>query len=217
MGSFGGRRITPSRYGIRLALVLALSPALAVAGTQQYEDMSASVRSSLQQLINFSSPPRLFFADPADGKRWLNEMSRRLAAVLPQASVLQDERARRDFLTAVHYESARAGLNPQLVLAVMHVESAFRKYAISVAGARGLMQVMPFWAREIGDGKVRKLFQLRANLRYGTVILRHYIEVEKGNEFRALARYNGSLGRAVYPNTVYAKLKKYWQWEPGQQ
>ena len=107
------------------------------------------------------------------------------------------------------------GLDPQLVLAVIHVESAFRKYAISSAGARGLMQVMPFWTKEIGDGEARNLFQLRANLRYGTVILRHYLDKEKGDLNRALGRYNGSLGSSKYPNLVHAKLKKHWLWDEG--
>ncbi|MGI9298788.1 MAG: lytic transglycosylase domain-containing protein, partial [Gammaproteobacteria bacterium] len=123
--------------------------------------------------------------------------------------------ARREFLTAVHYEATRAGIDPQLMLAVMHVESAFRKYAISSAGARGLMQVMPFWTREIGDGDARKLFRLRANLRYGAVILRHYLDRENGDLNRALGRYNGSLGSAKYPNLVHSKLRKYWTWPGG--
>lgn len=189
-------------------------PFFASAG-QQYEEMSDSVRSSLRQLISQDiAPPILVFPTEAEGQQWLDEMSSRLAKILPSGSVLQDEEVRRDFLTAVHYEATRAGLHPQLVLAVMHVESAFRKYAISTAGARGLMQVMPFWTREIGDSDERKLFQLRANLRYGAVILRHYLDIEKGDLTRALARYNGSLGSAEYPNKVYIKLDKYWQWHP---
>ena len=195
-----------------LMLPFLLAAAVAPAAEQQYEKMSDSVRSSLQRQINHSSPPRLFFENPAEGRRWLDEMSRRLAKILPQSSVLQDEEARRDFLTAAHYEASRAGLDPQLMLAVMHVESAFRKYAISSASARGLMQVMPFWTREIGDGDVRKLFQMRANLRYGAVILRHYLDRENGDMNRALARYNGSLGRATYPNLVHAKLRQHWTW-----
>lgn len=197
--------------------------AFAAAAEQQYEKMSDSVRSSLQRQI--TRTPRLFFSDAEIGREWLREMSARLATVLPQKSVLQDNAARREFLIAVHYEATRAGLDPQLMLAVMHVESAFRQYAISSAGfsrcvqncassagARGLMQVMPFWTREIGDGDARKLFQLRANLRYGAVILRHYLDKENGDLNRALGRYNGSLGSAKYPNLVHAKLKKYWTW-----
>ena len=187
-------------------------PFFAGAG-QQYEEMSDSVRSSLRQRISQNiAPPILIFSSEEEGQRWLDSMSERLAKILPSKSVLQDEEMRRDFLTAVHYEATRAGIDPQLMLAVMHVESAFRKYAISIAGARGLMQVMPFWTKEIGDNDTRKLFQLRANLRYGAVILRHYLDIEKGDLTRALARYNGSLGSAKYPNLVYEKLSKHWQW-----
>ena len=187
-------------------------PFFAGAG-QQYEEMSDSVRSSLRQRISQNiAPPILIFSSEEEGQRWLDSMSERLAKILPSKSVLQDEEMRRDFLTAVHYEATRAGIDPQLMLAVMHVESAFRKYAISIAGARGLMQVMPFWTKEIGDSDTRKLFQLRANLRYGAVILRHYLDIEKGDLTRALARYNGSLGSAKYPNLVYEKLSKHWQW-----
>ncbi len=189
--------------------------AFANAAEQQYEEMSDSVRSSLRRQIGRPPPPRLFFANKAEGRKWLREMSARLADVLPQNSVLQNEEARREFLTAVHYEATRAGIDPQLMLAVMHVESAFRKYAISSAGARGLMQVMPFWTREIGDGDARKLFRLRANLRYGAVILRHYLDRENGDLNRALGRYNGSLGSAKYPNLVHSKLRKYWTWPGG--
>ena len=189
-------------------------PFFACAG-QQYEEMSDSVRSSLRQRISQNiAPPILVFPTEEEGQRWLDGMSERLAKILPSRSVLQDEEMRRDFLTAVHYEATRAGIDPQLMLAVMHVESAFRKYAISIAGARGLMQVMPFWTKEIGDNDARKLFQLRANLRYGAVILRHYLDIEKGDLTRALARYNGSLGSAKYPNMVYEKLDKHWQWRP---
>ena len=201
----------------------------AVGAEQQYEEMSDSVRSSLRRRIAGSPPPRLFFADKEEGRKWLNEMSRRLAEVLPRNSVLQDETARREFLIAAHYEATRAGLDPQLVLAVIHVESAFREYAVShagfgkcdrncatTAGARGLMQVMPFWTREIGDGNVRKLFQMQTNLRYGSVILRHYLDLENGDMTRALARYNGSVGRTTYPNLVHSKLQKHWIWRGGE-
>ncbi len=205
------RRIIFGVGGAVLRLLL-LAAAPAVAG-QQYEEMSASVRSSLQRQINETAPARLFFDKDEAGRRWLDAMDARLARALPGDSVLQDRVARRKFLTGVHHESLRAGLDPQLVLAVIHVESAFRKYAISTAGARGLMQVMPFWTKEIGDGDPRNLFQMRANLRYGTVILRHYLDIEKGDLNRALGRYNGSLGNSTYPNLVYEKLQKHWLWE----
>ncbi|MGI9306731.1 MAG: lytic transglycosylase domain-containing protein [Gammaproteobacteria bacterium] len=210
MEALSRRRITAAAV---FCAFWAAAFAPAQSGEQQYEDMSDSVRSSLRQSIGRAAPPRLFFAQKEEGLRWLDDMSARLARILPADSVLQEEEARRAFLTGVHYESTRAGLDPQLVLAVIHVESAFRKYAISTAGARGLMQVMPFWTEEIGEGEPRNLFQLRANLRYGTVILRHYLDIEKGNLTRALGRYNGSLGSEKYPNLVHAKLKQHWSWD----
>lgn len=207
-----GRRRIIFFGGAFLRLLLA-SAAFSASAGQQYEEMSDSVRSSLRREINQTAPPRLFFAEDEAGRRWLDAMDLRLSRLLPDDSILQDRLARREFLTGVHHESLRAGLDPQLVLSVIHVESAFRKYAISVAGARGLMQVMPFWTDEIGDGNARNLFQARANLRYGTVILRHYLDIEGGDLNRALGRYNGSLGSSKYPNLVYDKLKKYWTWE----
>jgi len=119
-------------------------------------------------------------------------------------------RTRLDLLRTVHYEASRAGLDPQLVLAVVHVESNFRKFAISSAGARGYMQVMPFWVGLIGK-KRDNLFNLRTNLRYGCVILRHYLDLERGNVSRALGRYNGSLGKPEYPNLVLQTLRVHWR------
>ena len=141
---------------------------------------------------------------------WISQMSRRLDRLLPEDSILRDSRRGLHFLRTVQYESRRAGLDPQWVLAVIQVESAFRKYAISTAGARGYMQVMPFWVGLIGSGH-HNLFDLRTNLRYGTTILRHYLDMESGDYFRALGRYNGSLGRAHYPNLVLRAWKKNWQ------
>jgi soluble lytic murein transglycosylase-like protein len=133
---------------------------------------------------------------------WLADMSKQLAVRFP------DETARTEFLATVHYEATRAGLDPQLVLGVIHHESNFRKYAVSVADARGFMQVMPFWLRLIGTPD-QNLFQLRTNLRYGCTILRHYLDVEKGDLYRALGRYNGSLGRPEYPTAVLAAAQRY--------
>ena len=130
-------------------------------------------------------------------------MSRRLEKRLP------DKKYRLDFLSTVHYEATRAGLDPQLVLGLIEVESGFKKYAVSQAGARGYMQVMPFWVKEIGtDGQ--DLFHLRTNLRYGCTILRYYINMENGNLYRALGRYNGSLGRPEYPNMVRSAWLGHW-------
>jgi soluble lytic murein transglycosylase-like protein len=135
-------------------------------------------------------------------------MSRRLA------SRVADERERREFLATVHYEATRAGLDPQVVLGVIHHESGFKKYAISTASARGYMQVMPFWMRQIGN-EGHDLFTLRTNLRYGCTILRYYLDIEKGDLYRALGRYNGSLGRSEYPSAVLAFMQRNWAWNPA--
>jgi len=183
-----------------LTLVVALAmaaPLAALAGAQQYEPLSASVRSAMSRAISDKGVPQLRFKDPEDGYRWLLEMSDRLAKRVP------DAKYRIELLKTVHYEATRAGLDPQLVLGIIHVESAFKKYAVSTAGARGLMQVMPFWVNLIGEGE-HNLFHLRTNIRYGCVILRHYLDIEKGDLYRALGRYNGSLGKPEYPNLVLA-------------
>ena len=105
-------------------------------------------------------------------------------------------------------------VDPQLVLGIIHVESNFRKYAVSKAGARGYMQVMPFWVKLIGNDK-QNLFNLRTNLRYGCTILRHYLKIERGDTSRALARYNGSLGKSRYPDNVLRVLARNWDYERG--
>jgi soluble lytic murein transglycosylase-like protein len=178
-----------------LVLLLALAPSAVLAGAQMYEPLSASVRAALNKAIADQAVPYLAFEDEAEARSWLAAMSARLAKRMP------DRVAREEFLVTVHYEAKRAGLDPQLVLGLIQVESAFRKYAVSTAGARGYMQVMPFWTKVIGAGD-DNLFHLRTNLRFGCVILRHYLDMEKGDLFRALGRYNGSLDRAEYPNTV---------------
>ena len=186
--------------------VLALLSATALAGNQQYEPMSASVRAALNKAVSDQSVPFLAFATQSEANAWLNVMSEKLARRMP------DRTLREDLLVTVHYEAKRAGLDPQLVLGLIQVESAFRKYAVSTAGARGLMQVMPFWIKVIG-GADDNLFHLRTNLRFGCVILRHYIDIEKGNLYRALGRYNGSLGRPEYPNLVLGAWKQ-WEFNP---
>lgn len=187
-------------------LLLLLAPATYSA--QLEEPLSNSVRAQMQKSISDSAAPYLVFAREEDGLHWLREMSRRLQKRIP------DQAVREDFLRTVHYEASRAGLDPQLVLGLIQVESGFRKYAVSTAGARGFMQVMPFWVRTIGMPE-HNLFHLRLNLRYGCTILRHYLDIEKGDLFRALGRYNGSLGRAQYPNLVLSAWRKYWSYEPG--
>ena len=175
----------------------------AYAGAQIYEPLSASVRAVMQRSVSDQATPGLAFATQHEADIWLNEMSRRLQKRIP------DARNRVDFLRTVHYEATRAGLDPQLVLGLIEVESGFKKYAVSSAGARGYMQVMPFWGKVIGTGK-ENLFHLRVNLRFGCTILRHYLEIEKGDLYRALGRYNGSLGRSAYPSLVRAAWHNNW-------
>ena len=175
----------------------------ASAGSQVYVPLSASVRAVMQRSVSDQAAPKVAFATQHEANVWLNEMSRRLQ------NRIQDADFRLDFLRTVHYEATRAGLDPQLVLGLIEVESGFKKYAISRAGARGYMQVMPFWTKEIGMPK-DNLFHLRTNLRYGCTILRHYLKIEKGDLYRALGRYNGSLGRSEYPNLVRAAWHNNW-------
>ena len=189
--------------GLLLVAALMLVPDLALAGKQQEEQLSASVRGVLQRAVSDRAVERPAFESVQEADRWLADMSPRLARRIP------DESSRLDFLKTVHYEASRAGLDPQLVLGLIEVESGFRKYAVSTAGARGYMQVMPFWVRQIGTPE-HNLFHLRTNLRYGCTILRHYLDIENGDLFRALGRYNGSLGRAEYPNMVNAAWQRHW-------
>jgi soluble lytic murein transglycosylase-like protein len=123
-----------------------------------------------------------------------------------------DWQTRKEFLQTVWYESKRAGLDVALVLGLIQVESAFRKYAISRVGARGYMQVMPFWTRVLADGDAGKLFHMSTNLRFGCVILRHYLDTERGDLYMALGRYNGSRGKPQYPNAVNAARKR-WEYK----
>ena len=188
----------------RLVLIVALLlPLTASAGAQKYEPLSESVRAALSRSISDQAPPRSSFLDSMDAIDWLSEMSLRLEKRIP------DREGRLEFLRAVHYEATRAGLDPQLVLGLIQVESGFKKYAVSSAGARGFMQVMPFWIKVIGRGD-DNLFHLRTNLRFGCTILRHYLDIERGDLFRALGRYNGSLGRAEYPNLVRGAWHGQW-------
>ncbi len=184
-----------------LAALAALVPLGARAGAQVEEALAPSVATVLSRAISDRPVPADWEQRP-DARAWIEDMSKRLAPRMP------DEAERRDLLRTVHYESVRAGLDPQLVLAVIHHESGFKKYAVSVADARGYMQVMPFWTRLIGSPG-QNLFHLRTNLRYGCVILRHYIDIEGGDLYRALGRYNGSLGRPDYPGAVMAAMQRY--------
>ena len=178
---------------------------ICLAGNQREEPLSNSVKALMQKSISDLAAPRLIFASQEEGKAWLSEMSKRLQKRMP------DQSYREDFLRSVHYEATRAGLDPQMVLGLIQVESGFKKYAFSSVGARGYMQVMPFWVKSIGNPE-HNLFHLRLNLRYGCTILRHYLDIERGDLFRALGRYNGSLGRPQYPNLVLGAWKKHWQY-----
>jgi soluble lytic murein transglycosylase-like protein len=177
------------------------------AGNQKEEALADSVRVALSRAISDPRPPQLGFTNDADRdawRQWSAVMSVRLQSRMPDAMV------RSEFLQTVWYESRRAGLEPGLVLGLIQVESGFRKYAISSAGARGYMQVMPFWTRVIGDGQPAKLFHMQTNLRYGCSILRMYLDLERGDLFLALGRYNGSRGKSEYPNAVRAAWRR-WQ------
>ena len=185
------------------AAMLGLAPAIAFAGAQRYETLSASVRASLAQAVTDRAADDL---DDPDTREWVRTMMPRIAGRM------RDEKRARELLVMARYEARRAGLDPRLVLAIIDVESGFRKYAVSGAGARGYMQVMPFWVREIGVPG-QNLFHLRTNLRYGCVILRHYLQIENGNLHNALGRYNGSLGRPEYPDRVQRALRE--RWTPG--
>jgi soluble lytic murein transglycosylase-like protein len=181
----------------------------AVAGGQLEEPLADSVRSALSSAINNSAPPIPEFNDTESRikyLRWLGAMSDRLA------KKKTDFQTRKDFLQTVWYESKRAGIDTTMVMGLITVESNFRKYAVSRVGARGYMQIMPFWVRVIGDGDASKLFHMQTNIRFGCVILRHYLERERGDTFLALGRYNGSRGKAEYPNAVTA-AKRQWEWK----
>jgi len=190
-------------------LLLGLSlPVSGWAGAQRYEPLSASAQAKLSRAIADRPVDDAFFATRPEAQAWLEEMSDRLSRRLPDAEY------RDDFLKTLYYEASRAGLDPEMLLGLIEVESGFRKYALSSAGARGFMQIMPFWVDLIGAPE-HNLFHLRTNLRYGCIILRHYLDIEKGDLFRALGRYNGSLGRAEYPNMVLAAWKKRWSFNAG--
>ncbi len=188
-----------------LCLIL-LTAAPAYPGAQQYEPLSASVKARMSKSVSDVAPDRITYGNATAVSEWLNEMGRRLQRRLPDPAI------RQDFLNALHYEATRAGLDPEMILGLIEVESNFRKYAVSSASARGLMQVMPFWIDVIG-AKEHNLFHLRTNLRYGCTILRHYLDIERGDLFRALGRYNGSLGRPEYPDLVLGAWKRNWTYD----
>ncbi|WP_428422317.1 lytic transglycosylase domain-containing protein [Methylibium sp.] len=192
-----------------LGLVAGLRPGAARAGSQIEEPLADAVRTALSAAVSRGAPPHPTFASTESRLaylRWLGAMSQRLQ------KRKTEHLTRIEFLETLWYESRRAGLDPGLVLGLVEVESGFRKFAVSVAGARGYMQVMPFWMRTIGDGDVGRLFHLQTNLRFGCVILRHYLDRERGDLYLALGRYNGSRGRPEYPNAVFAARKR-WEYK----
>ena len=201
-------RITRKKCLQRLSCIpfLLLFSQNSQAGAQLEEPLADSVRTALSSAIANSAPPIPEFASTEarlSYLRWLTEMNE------PLRRYKAELQSRTEFLQTVWYESRRAGLDERLVLGLIQVESAFRKFAISVVGARGYMQIMPFWVRLIGDGDVSKLFHMQTNLRFGCVILRHYLDREKGNLFMALGRYNGSRGKPDYPNAVFAAARRW--------
>jgi len=189
-----------------LLALLAWLPVQALAGNQIEERLADSMRQRLHAQVSDRAEASLHFRSAEDGNRWLNTMEKRLESRMP------DRKQRLELLRTVHYEALRAKLDPQLVLGVIEVESAFRKYAVSKAGARGYMQVMPFWIKQIGQPK-HNLFHMRTNLAYGCAILRHYVDMEDGDYYRALGRYNGSLGYSQYPRAVLVAWKIRWKYD----
>ena len=169
------------------------------AWADSFDRVDPELREELIKAVNDADS----FNDRFDAEVWLLDMSNRLK------NRVDDQKERLDFLKTVHHEAIRANLPPEMVLAVIQTESNFNRWAISIAGAQGLMQIMPFWLKEIGrDGD--SLFSIKTNLRFGCTILRHYLDKEKGDWTRALARYNGSLGKAVYPRKVFTNLRTHW-------
>ena len=186
-------------------------PQFAQAGAQVEEPLADSVRSVLSAAIANRAPPKPIFntiEERLAHLRWLGAMSERLK------KRTAEHVTRVEFLETLWYESTRAGLEPALLLGLVQVESGFRKYAVSIAGARGFAQVMPFWARLIGDGDSGRLFHTQTNLRFGCVILRHYLNLERGDLYLALGRYNGSRGRPEYPNAVFG-ARRAWDYQAG--
>lgn len=199
------RRIALSSLAAGLGLLSI--PERAQAGRQLEEPLVDSVRTALSSAIANHAPPMPEFADTESRLqylRWLGSMSDRLRKKKPEWNV------RQEFLQTIWYESRRAGLDTALVLGLVQVESNFRKFAVSSVGARGYMQIMPFWTRVLGDGDAGKLFHMQTNLRFGCVILRHYLDRENGDLYLALGRYNGSRGKAPYPNAVFG-AQRLWE------
>ena len=205
-----------------LVLWMAVWSFNAEAGAQREEVLVDSVRTALSAAISQNAPPQPVHGNTQVQQKfeaWLKQSDARLQQLLRRRGAspnvdqplheLDGAQLRREFLQTVWYESQRAGLEPDLVMGLIQVESGFRKFAISSAGARGFMQVMPFWTQQLGDGDAAVLFQMQANLRFGCVILRHYLDLEKGNLSLALGRYNGSRAQMAYPNAVLSAQQRW--------
>ena len=211
------RELSPCGRGRRSLIAATLGaplvgalPRPAFAGAQAEEPLADAVRTALSAAVADAAPPTPTFEHIEKRLaylRWLGAMSDRLRQKKTELVT------RIEFLQTLWYESKRSGLEPALLLGLVQVESGFRKYAISLAGARGYTQVMPFWARLIGDGDAGRLFHMQTNLRFGCVILRHYLERERGDLYLALGRYNGSRGRPEYPNAVFG-ARRFWEYTP---
>ncbi|AGU51444.1 putative lytic transglycosylase [Variovorax paradoxus B4] len=203
-GGLSRRRCLVGGAAAAGALTVLSLPRVALAGAQIEEPLIDSVRTALSSAVHNKAPPVPEFSNTEARLiylRWLGEMSERLK------KKIADWPTRKEFLQTVWYESKRSGLDVSLVLGLVQVESNFRKFAVSSAGARGYMQVMPFWTRVIGDSDPAKLFHMQTNLRFGCVILRHYLDRENGDLYMTLGRYNGSRGKAPYPNAVFANQR----------
>ncbi len=206
---------------VSLALILTGMAVFKVhAGPQREEHLADSVRTAMGAAVTGLAPPQPYLSTPAEKQayaQWLQHnlqtLNARLRKMHGNAGLpeLATPELQTMFLQTVWYESSRAALDPSLVLGLMEVESGFRKYAISSAGAMGVMQVMPFWPRLLARGEDVSLFQWQTNMRFGCVILRHYLRIEKGDVFMALGRYNGARGQRAYPNAVLAAQQR---WQP---
>ncbi len=189
-------------------LLLVISLFLSLAANIHPDTISAEqkkyyIDDKLRAILKQVASQSLSFADRFDAEVWLADMSGRLQKFVASAQ------ERLSLLKLIHFHASKAGLEPELVLAVIEVESHFDRFAISSSGARGLMQIMPFWLEEIGRPG-DNLFEVDTNLRFGCTILKYYLDMEKGNLTRALARYNGSLGKFKYPNKVFKALRSHW-------
>jgi soluble lytic murein transglycosylase-like protein len=203
--------LTKRRRALTLlgATALAGLPEWACAGAQIEEPLADAVRNALSAAVSSGEPPEPVFATTEARLhylRWKVEMNTRLVAGRSDLKTLQH---RDEFLQTLWYNCKRARLDVALVLGLIQVESNFRQFAVSSVGARGYMQVMPFWTRSIGDGDANSLFQVKVNLRFGCVILRHYLNLEREDPFMALGRYNGSRGKPAYPDAVQGARRRW--------